>query len=115
MSILADRIGWTLARVQHRVDAIVERDGGIEKAVTGPGVSIGYQLAKEIADLLREAQLALTPAVMPTETEIAGQIELYADIVGPTAGMNFRDRPVLYRHSAPLAKHLAQAWKCPSA
>ncbi len=53
--VTADEIMWTHARIQHRIDAILERDGSVASAITGVGVSIGYLLASEIAGVLERA------------------------------------------------------------
>jgi hypothetical protein len=54
---LASKLHALASRMQHRVEAIEARDG--EEAVTGKGIGIGYLLAKDLADALVEAALAM--------------------------------------------------------
>lgn len=50
------QIGVAKVQIQVRVDAIMERDKTIDAAVTGPGMGIGYLLARRLAKALSAAE-----------------------------------------------------------
>ncbi len=62
------QLAWNYARMKHRVDAILERDGSEDAAVTGIGVGISYLFAKEIAANLKDADEALQAAAQEKAT-----------------------------------------------
>jgi hypothetical protein len=46
--------------MQGRVDAIVERDGSVDAAVTGGGVGIGYLFARDIVRACEKGEQTIT-------------------------------------------------------
>lgn len=71
---LANRCNWMHSRIQHRVDAIIERDGSTEAAVTGNGVGISFLLARDTASLLRDAAIVLRTRA-PEPTAVQGVVD----------------------------------------
>ncbi len=55
------------SRMQYRVEAIEARDGDGEPAITGPGVGIGYLLAKDLTDALGEAATFIEGVSTPAQ------------------------------------------------
>ena len=57
--VTAAHCGQLAARMQSRVDAMIERDGSAQAAVTGPGIGIGFVFARDIVLALQAASALL--------------------------------------------------------
>lgn len=55
----ANLMGVVASRIKTRIDAMVERDGSVDNAITGRGVGIGYLLAKELHTALVRGEAAI--------------------------------------------------------
>lgn len=107
------RLGRLHYRMKFRVDAIVEREGSIDKAITSHGVGIGYLLAKEIADACWAASEVMEQVGVEeglpepshgehSSSSIADIVESYTDILSPETARKVASRIRAIPSSSPL-------------